>query len=174
MTGPHDQGPVPEPPDALQPQPTDDAVGVPVSPAQVEQLLSRLTMRQMRIVHWNGDAPPGPEGRVENVDARLEPARMRISPGGLSLWFEHHVECSNANRDTIATIDTGIIVDFDVAGDEEPELPVVACFADTNAAFMAWPYIREAVQTMSTRLGLSPITLGILLRDAEVFPPGEA
>ncbi len=143
---------------------------VQVTLNEVKHLISRLTMRQIRVVRWRGEALRESDGAVHDVDVRLEPARMRISPGGMSLWFDHHVECSNLDGECIATIETGVIIDFDLAGDEEPTLSVVACFADTNGAFIAWPYIREAVQTMSLRLGLAPITLGILLRDTEVAP----
>jgi len=155
-------------PSAVIAQPADSRTDddVLVTPEEVEALIERMSLTAVRLVRWNGDSLPGTQGPVSSVDAALEPPRMRILPTEVSLWFEHRVECRNTDGDAIAEIETGVLVDFELSGDDEPELPVVACFADTNGAFIAWPYIREAVQTMSTRLGLAPIVLGVLRREA--------
>jgi len=46
------------------------------------------------------------------------------------------------------------IRDFDRAALEE--------FADINALFNAWPYWREFVQSITTRMGLAPLTVPVL------------
>lgn len=165
------ESPPPSLVEGLSEEPEQEAY---VSPEQVGALIERAKLREIRLARWHGEAPPGTEGPVEDVEARLEPARMRVTADHLSLWFEHRVDCRNATGESVAEIETGVILDFDMAAGPEPELPVVACFADTNGAFMAWPYIREAVQSMSVRLGLAPVTLGILQRDADAYGEQEA
>jgi hypothetical protein len=142
---------------------------IEVTPDQVKALIERITLRGIRLLRWAGDTSPGRVDVVTQVEARFQPPRMRIEKDELSLWFEHRVRCQDEGGEEVATIETGIVMDFAVTGDEVPELSVVSCFADSNGAFIAWPYIREAVQAMSTRLGLAPITLGILRRDDDAY-----
>ena len=140
-----------------------------VAPDDVAELLDRLMLRGIRLVRSSGETPPLASGDVAAVETHLEPARMRVDSSEVSLWYEHRVHCRDEEGGDLATIETGVVVDFDLTHGDEPELAVVACLADTNGIFIAWPYIRESVQSMSVRLGLAPITLGILRRDQDAY-----
>lgn len=151
-------------PDDTNTDETTTAPEVP-PPADVEALVRRLNVRDVRIVKTAGEAPPGAVRPDLTVETALDPPRMRITQGDVSLWFEHHVRLTTTAGEVVATIETGLTVDYDLAGDEPPSEAVVGCFAETNGVFMAWPYIRQAVQDVSVRLGLAPVVLGILRRD---------
>jgi hypothetical protein len=131
---------------------------------EVRHLVECLTLRDIHLVRWSGNVTPG-DPVVADVDLETEPALVRILPNDLSLWFEHRVRCRDAEGEVVADIEAAVVANFDVCGDVDLDLPLASCFADTNGAFMAWPYTREAIQTMSVRLGLAPITVGILRRN---------
>lgn len=63
----------------------------------------------------------------------------------------------------LAQMDIGILVQFAMQPGAEPEPDVVAAFMEQNTNFMVYPYLREAVQSISNRLGLDKIVLGLWL-----------
>lgn len=153
--------------------PADAPTARDVSPDEMATLVGRIRLRQVRLVRWHGqtapDASPDPRD-TPDVETDLEPPLVRVEPTELSLWFKHHVRCRGKDGSDLAHIDTEVLLDFDlVGGGGPPDLALAACFADSNGAFMAWPYIREAVQTMSARIGVAPVTLDVLRRE-DWFP----
>lgn len=65
----------------------------------------------------------------------------------------------------VAEIQCEIAVEyfFNVTGGPKGDAlaPFLAAFAQINGVFNAWPYIRETVQSLTTRMGLPPLTLAV-------------
>ena len=60
-----------------------------------------------------------------------------------------------------------IVLEYVLDGQDEVDGEAVDVYVDRNAYFIAHPYLREAVQTTTARLGLDPVVLGVLGRDED-------
>jgi len=90
-----------------------------------------------------------------------EEPRFRVTEDEVNVWFKHRVEVA----DDDGAIAGGVVVGCALTSGPEPELDLVSCFADTNAFFLAYPYIRESVHTIARRLGLGGVVLGMVKRE---------
>lgn len=58
------------------------------------------------------------------------------------------------------------LLTYGIADFEGIEPAQVESFAETNAVFNAWPYLREYVQSTTLRMGLPPLTVPLLKLDS--------
>lgn len=136
---------------------------------RVAALIDGLELRDVRTVKWAGELH---RHQADTGEASAEPhvPRFRVTEDQVSVWFDYTVHVADADGE-IATIEVGTVLDFDRLGQDRRPLDedAVSCFADTNAFFIAFPYIRESVHTVARRLGLGGVVLGMVRR--QVAPP---
>ena len=70
----------------------------------------------------------------------------------------------DATERPVATMEFVLLVEWSVPEDYTPNAEAAEFVASTTGYFAAFPYARELVQSMTTRLGLDPLVLGTLKR----------
>jgi len=132
---------------------------------QVQDVVRRTRLLDIRLTHWSGDV----QFTVQN-----EPKQLRIDPGtpeyrisddSISCRFRHIVELLNDDQNVCATVESHHVASFALEPGRDISEDAVSMWVDHNVFFMVYPYLREAVQAMTTRLSLEPVVLGTLLRD---------
>jgi len=145
----------------------------------IDQLFTRLVLRDVRLVRWFGEIAS--EEPIEEV--RLLPANAGylLEQDRVACRFDQEVALLDASGEEITTVSAGIVVDFHMA-DAANKLSAqdekaVREYLVPGAWDIAYPFVREAVHTMSTRLGY-PVALGVLnpneLRPQDVHVRGIA
>lgn len=136
-----------------------------------EQLVDGLTLANIyctRIVAQleRSDAP-------DSFAVNLEPS-YRVESDRIDYLFAATCEPRSTDGDRVAVIEVSIIVTFDldeaIEGVRVPSA-LIEWVGANLAAFTAYPYIREALQGIATRIGISNMTMDLLKRD-EPLPDG--
>jgi hypothetical protein len=152
-------------------------VGESYCDSKLEALYKRLVLRDVSVVKWSGQVMGGSLVQHSPTrQVRLSPpeAGYLLEPDRVTCRYDQRLALVADANEELVVIETAILVDFhfDENSSLEPEdeqeieqrlLP--------DAYGIAYPFFREAFQTMSTRLGLGPIVLGIL--DPGEVGPGE-
>ncbi len=68
------------------------------------------------------------------------------------------------NEELLASLGFTVLVEWDVDEDFEPSAAAADHICNSTGYFAAYPYARELVQSLSTRLQLDPLVLGTLAR----------
>ncbi|MGO3210254.1 hypothetical protein ACT3SQ_14955 [Brachybacterium sp. AOP42-C2-15] len=86
--------------------------------------------------------------------------------------IEHGVRVSaeeSSERTTEITV--AHVISFDLADDLEARPAALAAWVESNVYFLAYPYVRETLTSLTSRMGLPPLTLDYLSRDERPFRP---
>lgn len=134
-------------------------------PASAHEAVTKLNVVNVRPVHVHAERL-AEGGIVEGIDIDVRMAHA-VGPGHFANRFDYSVGVLDAEGEQIADLDIAIEVQF-VVTDESYVVPDDAAefIAQTTGLFSAWPYAREALQSLTTRLQLDPVVLGLLPRGA--------
>ena len=100
----------------------------------------------------------------------------------LSLWIPETDPDGGDERQQFAAISFTLIALFDLPTQEPSEAPYSEdewqAFVETSARFALHPYMRETAAMLTTRLGVPPLTIGVLRlelnrEEVESLTPGE-
>jgi preprotein translocase subunit SecB len=132
---------------------------------QVQDIVLRTRLLDIRLTHWSGDVQFTVQNEAKQL--RIDPGtpEYRISDDSISCRFRHTIELLDDDQNVCATVESHHIANFALAPGPDISEDAVSTWVDQNVFFMVYPYLREAVQTMTTRLSLDPVVLGTLLRD---------
>ncbi|WCI08115.1 hypothetical protein PJ267_16825 [Arthrobacter sp. OVS8] len=117
-------------------------------------------------------------GPVAGVSAEMQVKFERGQPGFayvdetdvLMVRLEHKVSCFiKDNPGTETTINLHHIVAFQVRSELDVSAAAVGAFIETNAYFIAYPYVRQSITQLTGSLGLPPVVLGFMKRDEWPF-----
>ena len=137
-----------------------------VSEAELEQLIARAELTDVRVTKSNVELFF--DGALDDVEAELEVgAAFRRQPAAFSCKFSVVVPLRTAAGKDIARFEIDVVSSFEL--DEAPgDLDdLIPAFSANVGFFIAFPFIREALHSMSVRVGLPPLTLGLLRRGSE-------
>ncbi|WOQ17849.1 hypothetical protein [Raineyella sp. W15-4] len=82
----------------------------------------------------------------------------------LLVRIAHTLSCRE-DDDEVASIRVAHIVSFKVTADLETSRPAMSAWVDTNAYFLAYPYVRQFFTEITAALGLPPVVLDYRRRD---------
>lgn len=85
--------------------------------------------------------------------------------GQFSNRFSYSIEARDEMGMSVATLEFTLVLDWAVPDDFTPDRAAADFVAATTGYFAAYPYAREIVHTLSSRLGIDPIVLGALRRE---------
>ncbi|MGE0877330.1 MAG: hypothetical protein AB7L13_01625 [Acidimicrobiia bacterium] len=123
---------------------------------------ARLTnVRPIKIVAELATGVPQPVGDAEY----LTTVAYAHGPGRYSNKAEFTLTLKGAESEAVASISIDLVVDWEVEPDFTPTEEAADFVAATTGYFAAFPYARELFQSLTTRLELEPIVLGLLTRD---------
>lgn len=83
----------------------------------------------------------------------------------LLVRIAHTLSCRDENDDEVASIRVAHIVSFKITADLETSRPVMSAWIDTNAYFLAYPYVRQFFTEITSALGLPPVVLDYRRRE---------
>lgn len=66
------------------------------------------------------------------------------------------------NARTVFKISASFHLVYELPSELKPDRSEILAFAQTNAVYNAWPYWREFVQSMTSRMNVPPLTLPLL------------
>jgi hypothetical protein len=138
----------------------------PLEADELASLVGRLTLLNIRCIRLEasllGEALVPPSRIVAEIAHEITYA---LNEGFLGGKFESTVTFYDGADAESARVVTTFVVENALSEGPTPSHEVVGAYLAHNAFFMAYPYIREAIQSALTRIGHGSLTLGILSRD---------
>jgi hypothetical protein len=127
----------------------------------LQDLVPHAELREIRVVRWHGDLEssakaPAPE---LTISARRG---FRIRDNEFDCRYEMNIPIQADDDSPMAKIEVVVVAHFAVPQGRHPDKEAVRKYTESVGYLIAMPFIREAVQTISVRLGLEPLTLGLL------------
>lgn len=146
--------------------------------AKAARIAGQAEIRDVRTkaLHADMEFPPPPGSRLGYyMDAEFEYARAEehgdftVVQGvyNLNLWIAADDDDSEeTERQEFATLSFTLVGLFDVPGPQDNSEPYAdeewEAFVQTSAQFALYPYARETIGMLTTRLGVPPLTVGVL------------
>lgn len=92
--------------------------------------------------------------------------------GQILVRIEHGVRVSTEKSSERSTeITVAHVISFDLVDDLEARPVALAAWVESNVYFLAYPYVRETLTSLTSRMGIPPLTLDYLSRDERPFHP---
>ena len=132
--------------------------------AQYQDMLTALDLKSIRLINSSTTRNPDLEigASAINVEKTTESA---IKEDNKKLFrFIEHIELKAVLKDSeqeIFTLSGSFLLNYQ--SPIEVDSILLEMFASRNLSIHSWPYLREFVQSMSTRMGLPPVLLPLLL-----------
>jgi len=135
----------------------------PETKAAAAEILDRCHLVNVRTTRIFGELSQDGPRTVSSVE--MNPTLEYFSDAGeFSNRFSYLVEAKDELGERVATLEFTLVLDWAVPEDFTPDRAAADLVAATTGYFAAYPYAREIVHTLSTRLGIDPIVLGALRR----------
>jgi preprotein translocase subunit SecB len=92
----------------------------------------------------------------------LQVTPTRLQPDRLDVTYRLYSakDTATANENTPVEFDIAMVASFAVQPDTQ--LEQLTAFAHHGGLLVAWPYLREALSTLTAKLGLPPLLLPLL------------
>ena len=158
-------------PTADDAQSPEQRTAQPALVQEVFELRDRLTLTDVRTQRLSAEVLADVPLSVAAIKVSVADPEVLLEGSEFAVRLMQEVLLLDDRDTTLAYVEVAIVVSFTLAGDERPEEQVIALFVEHNVYFIAYPYLREAVQATTSRLGLDPVVLGTLSRDE--FRPTE-
>lgn len=133
---------------------------------RLKELLQHIDISDIRFTQYSGELLVDRPGAIDSVHSNVS-VKTRHDDTGLDLKCVFEVKLRSESV-SVAAIDVAIVQTFTLDeaswGQVLREEEVTREFAEKVAFSSITPYFREALQSMCVRLGLGPITLGLLLQ----------
>jgi hypothetical protein len=129
--------------------------------SRTEAFRSRLDLEDVRLTKWSGNV------ETTEIDSDLELSvemngQYRLEDAAFRCRWRVDFPVSSGGGKSVGKIAVTFVETFRLEPGPRPEQDVIAHFMRTAALPEVVPYIREALESMSTRLRLGPIVLGSL------------
>jgi hypothetical protein len=132
--------------------------------ANVHDRLRLMDVRTQRLVgEVFGELPLS----VDSVSVSVAAPEVLVEPPRVACRFTERVALLGEGEKQLAVVEVVLVLEFALDGQEDLDGEAVAVYVDRNAFFIAHPYLREAVQMTTSRLGLDAVVLGVLGRDED-------
>lgn len=131
----------------------------------VAEVVPKLEIRDIRLLNLSCGltAPPPPAGAIR-IDLSHEVSVDLIENSALGVQVHYSLNASPEAADSAPFLKMTVI--FQLLYDGENLSAISAekrqMFGDINGVHNAWPYFRELVQSVSSRMGLPPLTVPLL------------
>lgn len=145
-----------------QSTPTPEEVGRVIEATRVAGV--RLDEMHAGPMTFEGDSP------VYGVRTRVPKYAFVENPSHVLVRIEHDVLIgADEEFDDATELSVAHVVTFALDADLETTPAALSAWIESNVYFLAYPYVRETLASLTTRMGLSPLTLDYLSRDERPF-----
>ncbi|MEU5963879.1 hypothetical protein ABZ777_21975 [Micromonospora parva] len=132
------------------------------SDAALRDFVSRTDLVDVRVTKWHAELLTENTVEVGELELKVTSA-FRYRGDGFDTRFSVEAPlASPGGEDMVASIQLQIVATFSLSEDDRPDRLLMRKFMDQVALFVAMPFIREGLHSLSTRIGLEPITIGLL------------
>lgn len=138
------------------------------TPPDLDQLLKGLVERtdliDVRTTKWYAELLSDEPLEGAELNLRIT-SQSRNTEKGFDIRFNVDAPLVSSSKSEIAAIQVGVVASFSLKGEERPDRVLLKAFIDQVALFVVMPFIRESLHSLSARIGLEPITIGLLHQD---------
>ena len=129
--------------------------------AAVGRIARRVQLLDIKVISIAADRKAG-------GGSSLEPDLSMSFNGKLLAKEQLVVECvytlkATSQQKEVASVRVVILMVYRIENDDPVEPADVPHFANANGAYHSWPFARELIYSLTTRLGLPPYTLPVLV-----------
>jgi hypothetical protein len=138
----------------------------------LRDLVSRADLVDVRVTKWHAELLTESPVEVGELEIKTTSA-FRYRGEGFDTRFNVDAPLSSpSGEDRVASIQVQIVATFSLDEGDKPDRVLMRKFMDQVAFFVVMPFIREGLHSLSMRIGLDPITIGLLQQGKET--PGTA
>ena len=131
----------------------------------VTEVVPRLEVRDIRLVNLacGLTAPPPPAGSV-NIDLSHTVKVELVEGNVLAVQVHYSLKANPGGADGSPFLTMSVVFQLLYDGENLASITQdkLQTFGDINGVHNAWPYFREVVQNMATRMGLPALTVPLL------------
>lgn len=140
----------------------------------LDELFQHSDVTNVRVTRCSAELLTDDPPKAGRLDFRIALA-ARHRELGFDARFTVTVTIFDEESETrVAIIEMTLIASFAIEGIDKPEKATINAFVDRVGVYTVMPFIREGLHTLSTRIGLAPITLGFAHQDKETGLPTTA
>ena len=140
-------------------------------PEQVKAIVASTRVANVRLdevhagpLNLNGEAPVYWLRSMPSKFAYLEAEDQML------VRVEHEVKISaDETLDDATDVSIAHVISFEIEQDIEVSNASLSAWIEGNVYFMVYPYVRESLASLTTRMGLPPLTIDYLPRDSRGF-----
>lgn len=147
--------------------PTDDTLDL----AAASRVAKRVDIREIRLtdlqMNLRGDASAAklvPTYQHTCGEAKVEGDTIEVA-------CSYTFQVRSAEEQDLASASLTYRLLYTLIGDEPPAQSDVEQFAKANGAYHSWPFVRETIFSLTSKMGFPPYTLPVLIYRSKPTPP---
>ena len=129
---------------------------------RVSALSKRLHEGNAQIRRLTGEVYARPPLAIAKIGVRMAAPDVQIGQSYFACRFAERIVLLDGADEHLALVEVVCVLEFRFDDGPEPDSEALSAYVSHNAYNVAHPYLREAVQTATTKLGLDPAVLGVL------------
>ena len=139
--------------------------------ALVQEFVARTELTGVRTTHLSGDLLFDDVTEIDSAELlrlRLDTSSRILSPTQFQCHYRFGGILVDEQETEVATIEIGIVATFKMRDELGIDKSSLTGFIKQVGLIIVFPFAREALQMLTVRLGLSPVTLGLLQPDKDL------
>lgn len=132
--------------------------------AAASRISRRVDLREIRLTDIHATCQPRASGSfplIPTYDHTCVPTKVEGGIIEVSCTFRFKVRSSDADAD-VADASMTYQVIYRLLGDGPTEQSDIEHFARANGAYHTWPFVRETIYSLTSKMGFPPYTLPVL------------
>jgi len=149
--------------------PTENSIDL----AAASRVAKRVDIREIRLtdLQMNLKGDPTKMGLVPTYEHRCAPAK--VEGNTIEVACSYTFKIRSEDEDLAAASMTYRIV-YTLIGDEPADQSDIDQFAKANGAYHSWPFVREMIFSLTSKMGFPPYTLPVLVYRPKASQPKAA
>lgn len=131
-------------------------------------LQPRVRLANVRAQRIVGETVTDPPFAIASVSVSASAPEVAVAGDMYACRITYRVVLLDREHWDLGAVEIALIMQFEISG-EPPTRDVLGAFVNEHGYSIALPYVREAVQSMTSRLGFA-VVLGLLNDPADVLP----
>jgi hypothetical protein len=130
----------------------------------LREFAARTDLKEVRVTKWHAELLADEPTEVGKLALKFSSA-FRYRDAGFDTRFTIEAPLTaQGSEDDLANLQVEVLASFELDGDDKPDKNLLKDFMEQVAFSVVMPFIREGLHTLSSRIGLEPVTLGLLHR----------
>lgn len=130
----------------------------------LREFVARADLKDIRVTKWYAELWADEPAEVGRLALKVSSA-FRHRDNGFDTRFTVEAPLtSEGTEENLATLEVEVLASFDLEGDQQVDKKLMRDFMEQVAFFVVMPFVREGLHSLSMRIGLEPVTLGLLHR----------